>query len=278
MACGFLGTTLTVALGGLVVAGDYFCSWEQYGSFVAAIASLLNAVLLFVTLNHQDRSFKQERFETTFFNFLEQRRKIANDFRLSYWCWNYEEHEPYVAILEGTNCITVAYNEVKFIKRNLFASKYLGMLELDDNITRISVELALQKIHDELNDDIIAIRKIDNEFYARLINRVYHITPQIFQQVQKYKGNDECELKIAFNLFVRVNGWFLEHYLRHLKQILVFVNRNATDKQYYVNFLRSQMTRQEMRVVYYYALTNKCCRILLDKLGMMEYVRKLHRL
>ena len=101
LASVFLGTTLIVALGGFVVASDCFCAWEQYGSIVAAIASLLNAVLLFITLNHQDRSFEQERFETTFFNLLELRRKIVDNFHLFYWRWDYVEHKPVVVNSEG---------------------------------------------------------------------------------------------------------------------------------------------------------------------------------
>lgn len=270
----FLGTTLIVAFGGLVVASDCFCGWEQYGSIVAAIASLLNAVLLFITLNHQDRSFKQERFETTFFNLLELRRKIVDNFRLFYWRWNYVEHKPVIVNSEGMDCFTVAYDEVNFIKSNLFASKYLGTLDWDEDKVQTSVEFALQKIHDEIN----AIRKMDDDFYCSLINRTYHIGFDFYKEVQNNKGNEECEFQIAFPLFVKANDMFLEHYFRHLKQILTFVDKNTGNSQYYIDFLLSQMSREEMWIIYYYALTNDNYREQLDSFGIIEYIKDLRKL
>lgn len=280
LASVFLGTTLIVALGGFVVASDCFCAWEQYGSIVAAIASLLNAVLLFITLNHQDRSFEQERFETTFFNLLELRRKIVDNFRLFYWRWDYVEHKPVVVNSEGMDCFAVAYDEVNSIKRNLFASKYLGTLDWDEDKVQTSVEFALQKIHDELNDDINAIRKMDDDFYCSLINRTYHIGSDFYKEVQNNKGNEVCESQIAFSLFVKANDMFLEHYFRHLKQILTFVDKNNCDKnsQYYIDFLLSQMSREEMWIIYYYALTNDNYRKQLDSFGIIEYIKDLRKL
>lgn len=278
----FLGTTLIVVLGGLVIASDVFCCWEQYGSIVAAIASLLNAVLLFITLNHQDRAFKQERFETTFFNLLEQRRKIVDNFRLLYWRWDYVEHKPLIVNSEGMNCFTVAYGEVNFIKRNLFVSKYFGTLDWDEDKVQTSVEFALQKIHDEWNDDINAIRKMDEVFYCSLINRTYHIDYDLYKDVIKNKGNEDNELQIAFSLFVKVYTMFLEHYFRHLKQILAFVDKNDSDKnisnpQYYIDFLLSQMSREEMWIIFYYALTNDCYRKQLERFNIMTYIKGLSK-
>lgn len=278
----FLGTTLIVVLGGLVIASDVFCCWEQYGSIVAAIASLLNAVLLFITLNHQDRAFKQERFETTFFNLLEQRRKIVDNFRLLYWRWDYVEHKPLIVNSEGMNCFTVAYGEVNFIKRNLFVSKYFGTLDWDEDKVQTSVEFALQKIHDEWNDEINAIRKMDEDFYCSLINRTYHIDYDLYKDVIKNKGNEDNELQIAFSLFVKVYTMFLEHYFRHLKQILAFVDKNDSDKnisnpQYYIDFLLSQMSREEMWIIFYYALTNDCYRKQLERFNIMTYIKGLSK-
>ena len=47
-------------------------NWDGscYGSFISGVAAIANAILLYLTLRRQGRSFKQERFETTFFNLL----------------------------------------------------------------------------------------------------------------------------------------------------------------------------------------------------------------
>lgn len=68
----------------------------------------------------------------------------------------------------------------------------------------------------------------------------------------------------------------MEHYFRHLKQILIFLAERQQEG--YVDFLLSQMTRYEMRIVYYYSLTNKDYKELLDKLGIVEYILHLNKL
>ena len=50
---------------------------------ISGIAALFNALLLYLTLKRQDRSFNQERFETTFFNLLESHKKITEEIELT---------------------------------------------------------------------------------------------------------------------------------------------------------------------------------------------------
>lgn len=87
-----------------------------------------------------------------------------------------------------------------------------------------------------------------------------------------------CESQIAFSLFVKANDMFLEHYFRHLKQILTFVDKNTGNSQYYIDFLLSQMSREEMWIIYYYALTNDNYREQLDSFGIIEYIKDLRKL
>ena len=61
-----------VVIVGFIICGAELCLWGQYGSAIAGIGSFVSVYFLYVTLNRQDRSFKQERFETTFFNLLPQ--------------------------------------------------------------------------------------------------------------------------------------------------------------------------------------------------------------
>lgn len=256
-------TIAIVFIGGLFVAGDYFCRWEQYGSLIAGIASLLNAVLLYVTLNHQDSSFNVERFETTFFNLLDQKRKLIEEFKLLCEEWDCKEHRVNRQLFQGCSCFPVICREMQLLRGNLFESlKYLGML--DYKTIDETVELECDRIHAEFNDDEGILRKMDDEFRQRLINTSYGISNELYQDVQKEKGRSEKELEICFIRFVNVKGLFLEHYFRYLKQIVVFIGQNQKDgnidkdrTQYYIKILLSQMSSSEMKVIYYYALTNK---------------------
>lgn len=69
---------LSLVLGSWL-CGSELCAWDVYGSVVAGVASLVSICLLYFTLNHQDRSFDQERFEITFFNLLEQKAKVVKE-------------------------------------------------------------------------------------------------------------------------------------------------------------------------------------------------------
>lgn len=109
----------------------------------------------------------------------------------------------------------------------------------------------------------------------------YQITNDFFNKQQTFRGDGDKEIKISLIRFTWINGMFMEHYFRHLKQILKFLVKRQPEKkkkEYYVDFLLSQMTRYEMRIVYYYSLTNKDYKELLDKLGIVEYILHLNKL
>ena len=280
MALIFSGATIIVVSVGWIGASNLSWKWEHYIGMVTAIATFVNAVFLYITLNHQDRSFKHERFETTFFNLLDQRRKIVDAFSMSCPEWDNVSHDKVNKIYQGEACFKVAAREVQWIRDNLFVhDSYCGIL--DDKTTDISIDNQLESIHNELNDDKAAIYQIDKKFRCCLINQTYQITNDFFNKQQTFRGDGDKEIKISLIRFTWINGMFMEHYFRHLKQILKFLVKRQLEKkkkEYYVDFLLSQMTRYEMRIVYYYSLTNKDYKELLDKLGIVEYILHLNKL
>ena len=280
MALIFSGATIIVVSVGWIGASNLSWKWEHYIGMVTAIATFVNAVFLYITLNHQDRSFKHERFETTFFNLLDQRRKIVDAFSMSCPEWDNVSHDKVNKIYQGEACFKVAAREVQWIRDNLFVhDSYCGIL--DDKTTDISIDNQLESIHNELNDDKAAIYQIDKKFRCCLINQTYQITNDFFNKQQTFRGDGDKEIKISLIRFTWINGMFMEHYFRHLKQILKFLVKRQPEKkkkEYYVDFLLSQMTRYEMRIVYYYSLTNKDYKELLDKLGIVEYILHLNKL
>lgn len=265
---------------GCWLCGCNLCSCSLCDTVInafTAFATFWNAILLFCTLKHQDRSFKLERFETTFFNLLDQRRKIVDAFSMSCPEWDNVSHDKVNKIYQGEACFKVAAREVQWIRDNLFVhDSYCSIL--DDRTFETSIEIELERIHDELNDDACAIQQMDDEFRCRLINQTYQITNDFFNKQQVFRGDEGKEIKISLIRFTMKNGMFMEHYFRHLKQVLVFLSKCSFEKKYYVDFLLSQMTRYEMEIVYYYSLTNKDYKELLDKLGIVEYILHLNKL
>lgn len=273
----FLGTIIIVALVGYFVTYILSWKWEDYIGIVTAIATFVNAVFLYITLNHQDRSFEQERFETTFFNLLDQRRKIVDAFSMSCFEWDYVSHGKVNKIYQGETCFQIAVREVRWIRDNLFGHDYYSGI-LDDRTFETSIEIELERIHSELNDDKRAIRKMDDDFRCRLINQTYQVTYDFFNMQQRDRGDEHNEIKVSLTRFTWINGMFMEHYFRHLKQILKFLGKRQIDKKYYVDFLLSQMTHDETAMIYNYSLTNDECQELLDKLRIFEKIKHLHKL
>lgn len=263
-----------VVIVGFIICGAELCLWGQYGSAIAGIGSFVSVYFLYVTLNRQDRSFKQERFETTFFNLLHQRRQIIDAFCLNCLEWDFTEHTPKRVVYNGGVCFQVACQEVQLIDKVLFAnSSYLGMIDWDK--ISLYIDNELERIHNEYNDDEGIIRKMDDKYQSLLINFAYSITKDDFEEARDNGNSDDYKSKMSFTRFVKANGFFLEHYLRHFKQMLIFIDEQTANSQYYIGFLLSQMTRYEMWIVYYYSLINNDYRKLLEKLEIITYIQKL---
>ena len=76
---------LLFALGLCALMRNNANGWlASYGDALSGIAAFVSILLLYKTLISQNRSFKQERFEITFFNLLDQRQKVVDS--LSFRC------------------------------------------------------------------------------------------------------------------------------------------------------------------------------------------------
>lgn len=177
-------------------------------------------------------------------------------------------------VYNGGVCFQVACQEVQLIDKVLFAnSSYLGMIDWDK--ISLYIDNELERIHNEYNDDEGIIRKMDDKYQSLLINFAYSIAKDDFEEARDNGNSDDYKSKMSFTRFVKANGFFLEHYLRHFKQMLIFIDDQTANSQYYIGFLLSQMTRYEMWIVYYYSLINNDYRKLLDKLEIITYIQKL---
>ena len=109
--------------------------------------------------------------------------------------WDNVSHDKINKIYQGETCFRVAVREVRWIRNNLFKQdSYCGIL--DDRTFETSIERELERIHKELNDDIGAICKMDEEFRGYLTNQTYQITNDFFNKQRTYKGDREFNKQV----------------------------------------------------------------------------------
>lgn len=97
-------------------------NWDGscYGSFISGVAAIANAILLYLTLRRQGRSFKQERFETTFFNLLSNHEKVVERLFIE------KNNENDNGFTKNRQIFDYILQESKLIKIALSSEKYLG--------------------------------------------------------------------------------------------------------------------------------------------------------
>ncbi|MBD9272759.1 MAG: hypothetical protein EGS53_07845, partial [Prevotella sp.] len=86
----------------------------------------VSILLLYKTLISQNRSFKQERFEITFFNLLDQRQKAVDS--LFFRCEELKGVDFVFVSYHGEECFEAICREMNCLKEALYGKKYLGMI------------------------------------------------------------------------------------------------------------------------------------------------------
>lgn len=215
------------------------------------LIAIANVLLLYATLNSQNRGIKNEKeaneraqFETTFFNMIETYRKLIDEIKLDYIDLNGKQTR-----IRGREFFVFALNEINKISDSLQSDKYHG--EYD----QYNADCSLQFIDEEydnkrIDDEIAAMRwKNEKENEYLLIHSI-----QYTNSVYGILENDLIESKSNSNLisrsyknFFRRFGFVYEHYLRFLKQILIFIS----DKQsnLYSDLVNAQLSSNEIQVI-----------------------------
>lgn len=106
----------------------------------------------------------------------------------------------------------------------------------------------------DIDTEVIKGRKCFNEFYERLKQIYYNDHRSLSPVAEK----DEIRLiNELYNLFYSEHQYELGHYFRMLYNIIKFVkNSNVSDKYFYTNIVRAQLSSQELLLLFYNALSN----------------------
>lgn len=258
---------------------NYISPWDKgsWGNLLSGIAALFNAVLLFLTLKRQDRSFTQERFEITFFNLLENHKKITEEIEQTTCDIHEIQTQPLRYI--GRKCFSFAIKECADISKALSTERYYGFLEGNEKIE----EEAIERKHDNITNDPY-IEKENNEklseFYSlcrhKFFNKKYNITHECYNRARELIGQQKLNInEAAYRLFLRRHHDTFNFYFRSLKQLLSFTNDDCP--QYiasakYVKIIISQMSPDEQRLAYYYSLYDNTFKQVFDKCKAQQYM------
>lgn len=248
----FIGLSLIVCLG---------MSEQKDASFwvscVSVFVAITNAILLFITLksqvegtNNQKQAFEQERFETTFFNLIENQRNLTE--RLSVSVMILKENLQIDNIrLEGRSFFSFAIKEIAYIQESLKSKHYSG--QFDEQSDSKSID-AIEQNHASIDAEGLLYKELEkklienyNHHRIKFTNLMYNISKDKWNKIH----NSDDKETISVNIFYKTMFPQYNHYIRSLNNLLDFAKRREGG---YLHVITSQMSEDELSYINYHAL------------------------
>lgn len=212
---------------------------------LSGIAAFVSILLLYKTLISQNRSFKQERFEITFFNLLDQRQKVVDS--LSFRCEELKGVDFVLVSYHGEECFEAICREMNCLKEALYGKKYLGMMA-DEDIPTAMQELSMEPCIDEM------IRNAQKRCYSKRANYIYGITKVDFETARQ-EQTEESKNRRCFNLLISHGSLVCERYFRLISLIFSILAEAKEIK--YCKILLAQMSVSEQKLLSYQSLIDE---------------------
>ena len=226
-------------------------------SCVSVFVAITNAILLFITLksqvegtNNQKQAFEQERFETTFFNLLDNHRNLTE--KLSVSVMFLKENLQIDNIrLEGRSFFSFAIKEIAYIQESLKSKYYSGQFDTQsDNKSIDAIEQNHTSIDAEgLLDKELEKKLIENYDHQRIkfTNLMYNISNDKWNKIH----NSDDKETISVDIFYKTMFPQYNHYIRSLNNLLDFAKRREGG---YLHIITSQMSEDELSYISHHAL------------------------
>lgn len=228
-------------------------------STISSIISILGFVFSIFAFDFSKKSFKQERFEITFFNLLDQRKKTIDSVFVK--CEDLDGFSFVLNTYKGEEAWKRICEELTYIQGTLFNPIYLQPI---NDISPCS------ELSDCLRGSIETVEVDIRYCYFRRVNFTYQITKKIFDEAKKDKTTDE-KLKRCFGILVAHDMIFNEHYFRLLQLILMMLKDVGDDK--YSKILLAQMSKYELKVLYCMQLVDNGFRLLLKEANIEQILK-----
>lgn len=245
-----------------------------------ALAGIIYSILLQqkeLNLQRQELSdtrdeFKDQNFQTTFFNLLTTQSRIADEIIIS--IWNLKSYDVEISKdFNGRRFFNQSKSELSRIIIALNNKKYLPYNRWDQSDDQ----------HGPSSDYEAEILSVDRNIGFTL--KYYGITEDIWKRSKNMQPLEIARLSygIFFNKFNYVSG----HYFRHIYHILNFLNKTENEKlknvrdsekineinkefRQYADFVQAQMSAPELFLLFYNSLTFPKLQLLLIKYQILE--------
>jgi hypothetical protein len=217
-------------------------------------------------LSETRKEFKDQNFQTTFFNLLKTQRQLAEEIDCYIWnLRNYQDEE--FTHIKGRNFFNISKLELERIINALKSknySKYHVWDQGDDHEYGPNSEWEA--------DNLTESRKILYTFH------IFNINKEIFDSSKSMNENQIASL--AFQIFYNKYSYVFGHYFRHLYHILNFLenykkelDENSIEDisiNNFVNFIQAQMSIPELFLLYYNCYKFPKSKRLIIKFNILE--------
>lgn len=198
-------------------------------------------------LSETRKEFKDQNFQTTFFNLLKTQRQLAEEIDCYIWnLINYQVEE--FEHIKGRNFFNRSKFELERIIKSLKAQKYSKYYPWDQGD-----DYEYGPNSEWEADELTESRKLEYTFYT------YHVSKEIFESSKSKDQNQIASL--AFYIFYNKYSFVFGHYFRHLYHILSFLENYEKELfekgikdisvSNFANFIQAQMSTPELFLLFY---------------------------
>jgi len=217
----------------------------------------------------QQKIFEQERFETTFFNLINNQNRITNDLKVYFHSLKGLTTEI-TNVVVGREFFIYSRRELNDIWNSLNRSEFAGYFDIENAQYK---QMEIDELYNPSSsafthpDDAIEQEKnIKYEIRLSHVNKFYSINGETWDNFKKLDMLNKINL--VYGLYFQKFHYAAGHYFRHLYHILDFIEKSEkklteisttseeknsiyTDYQKYASFVQSQMTSFELLLLYY---------------------------
>lgn len=216
-------------------------------------------------LSDTRKEFKEQNFQTTFFNLLKTQRQLADEINCKiFFLRSYDQEIDSTVV--GRQFFITSKHEMKRIIKALENKKYIKYTKWDEYD-----DYEYQPQSSWEAEDLTENRQVAFTFYN------YNISSDIFDNYKKSSTFDKS--LIVYNIFFEKYRYVIGHYFRHLYHILNFlekyekVQNDSVEKKEILNFsnyIQAQMSTPEMFLLYYNCLKFLKMKNLVIKYNLLE--------
>ncbi|OCK42684.1 hypothetical protein BA195_13910 [Tenacibaculum soleae] len=201
--------------------------------------------------------FKDQNFQTTYFNLVKTQREIALEINSTVWnLKNYKEELS--KELNGRDFFIESRKELKKINDSLKHKDYLQYTSWND-IMEYAYEDEIEPQSEEESIFLFEQRKQAYNLFT------YKIEKKVWEKSKL--NSDKENAKLIYNIFLNRHHFVIGHYFRHLYHILNFLNEKEIERKKdkteaeiaeiekefrsYANFAQAQMSTPELFLTFY---------------------------